>query len=97
MTTDRRINDRQLNAVLGAIAEHHSGGFTEALAIANTAIEASDAKYVPMLVEALKYYTDENNYWNVTDGGKCYEATNADQGDRAREALSKLPPELRGE
>lgn len=61
------------------------------------AIEASYAKYIPMLVEVLKYYADEAAYWNVTDGGKCYEATNADQGELAREALSKLPPELRGE
>lgn len=59
--------------------------------------QSDSTKYVPMLVEALKYYADEDTYWNVTDGGKYYEATNADQGEMARELLSKLPPELRGE
>jgi hypothetical protein len=49
----------------------------------------TEAKYAE-LVEVLKYYADEDNYWNVTDGGKCFETTNADQGERARDALSRI-------
>lgn len=87
---DRRINDRQLNAVLGAIAEHHSGGFTEALAIANAAIEASDAKYVPMLAEALILLD------KMKSGLVAFEEMFAVKL-KVEQALASLPPELRGE
>lgn len=39
------------------------------------------------LREALEFYANEDNYWRITDGGKCHEMTNADQGNLARQAL----------
>lgn len=41
------------------------------------------------LVEALEFYADEANYWEVTDSGKCQTMTNADQGIIARETLAR--------
>ena len=42
------------------------------------------------LVEALRFYADNHIWWDITDGGKCHTATNADQGERARKALAEL-------
>jgi uncharacterized protein YllA (UPF0747 family) len=47
------------------------------------------ADRVKVLEDALRFYANEDVYWHVTDGGKCYEMTNADQGAKAREALNQ--------
>lgn len=47
----------------------------------------ADAEEKVRFREALKYYANENVYWEITDGGKCHTMTNADQGEKARKAL----------
>lgn len=107
--------DRQIKAVIAAIAKERwiaaadmlkgrTDATTEVLneRYAKAAIEASDAKYVPMLVEALKELSNMYAFaWDRVDGGlsmhgdgvRRFESAHA----KAEKALSKLPPELRGE
>ncbi len=102
-------NSREIKAVAKAIAmagskewyddgDEDSQGFCE---LAQAAIAASDSQYVKGLVEALKFYADNNNWkWNTkpTDSQfilDCGSEVQRDFGKMAREALQQLPEDRR--
>lgn len=71
--------DRQTQAVIEAISSGEHLGLRPLHELAKAAIAASDAKYVPMLVEALK----------------AFQRGDARIQNIVAEALSQLPEDLR--
>lgn len=96
------MTDRQTQAVAEAIAAYHTDDverWHEELAY--KVIAASDAKYVPGLVEALRFYAAESTYRrrkgplkNCERSWKNPEIFD-DAGRKAIEALAQLPEDLR--
>jgi hypothetical protein len=91
------MTDRQVQAVADAIHEEcrkpytiYGIGFMERKRLAKAAIEASDAKYVPMLVEALRKIAEARH---PTGNGDLF-ASYSWLRQYACEALNSLPEEV---